>query len=352
MADLQFERILDMDVIKERTLANYEIWGTPLSNEGYLTKTFINGFHDNYMDKDHWYYYGLKNKEGVYESSLEVLVRDAWVRDADGDVKIIQSGVIGSVYTDEQFRGKNNIKYLLDGLHDTLKIDAFFLYSELGTYYEKFGYRSLNVPVWKMSPAADPEVDDSLYIDSVDQIESIASMMKQKLNDSLDKNTFCLVPSTEIFNWYNNRSRATFWDMKCGSAGPAPDSFYELAKTPGKKDCDALSSLKYGYSFPGPDGEQQYIMWYSDYGDMKMSILVINASTSEALKKLVSAALNHAHQQGIKLVEAWDLEAPPQGSDSVWDFLQAKKVEQNSSLSGLRIHGDYKWVANDKWCWF
>lgn len=344
-SQLEFSRSTDLEEIKKRTLANYDIWGKPLSLEGYIKKVLINGFHDNYMDPLHWHYYVLKNNNGTCESSLEILLRDAWIK-TKGELKVVSSGVIGSVYTDVEFRGKNNIQYLMDGLHDALDIDVFFLYSELGDYYSRFGYKSHNVPIWEFKPALDDKINESNYISKRGELETTVEVFKQHLLNCLDDDTFCLIPTVELFEWYNNRSRATFWDKRCPTS-PQP---VELAK--GGLTNEPYDQLKYGYSFE-VDGQLQYILWYVDYAYLKMSISVLEATTSNSLKALLKAALNYAKVQSIDKVEMWDLEFKLEGYLETMNELNGTKIEENSSLSAIKFKDtEYKWLGNGKWCWF
>lgn len=342
---MEFVRTTDMAEIEARTMANYDIWGKPLSKKGYIVKALINGFHDTYMDENHWFYYVLRNSEGDNESSMEVLVRDAWIK-KDGHVKTVSAGVIGSVYTDAPYRGKNNIQQLMDGLHEALDVDVLFLYSELGEYYSKFGYKSHNVPVWKFCSALDNSVETLHYVSTRDDVVKVTNALKQNLLDTLDDNAFCLIPSAEIFDWYNNRTRATYWDVRCPEL-PPPKGIAEGIITD-----YAYDQLKYGYAFEA-EGQLQYVMWYVDYPELKMSLLAVHATSAASLQALVKAACHYAKTQGMEKVEMWDLEHRPEGYLTAMAQLGGVKTEQNSSLSAIRFkQGEYTWQGNDKWAWF
>lgn len=343
---LSFSRTKNIKDIKQRTMANYDIWGKPLSKSGYILKVLINGFNDNYMDENHWYYYTLKNEMDEIESSLEILLRNAWIK-TDGEIKIVNSGVIGSVFTDVKFRGKGNIEKLMNELHNTIDIDIFFLYSELGDYYSKFSYKSENVPIWSFKSILNDKINNNTnYIFNSDGIETIVKKFKQKLFDNLNNDTVCLIPNVEMFEWFNNRSRVTFWDKRCPTY-PQPIPIIKNVITDAPYD-----QLKYGYNFE-IDNELQYILWYVDYSDLKMSILLLEATTANSLKSLLKAALNYAKIQSIDKVELWDLEDKPEGYLGVLDELSGIKIKENSSLSAVKFKSkQYKWQGNGKWCWF
>lgn len=151
---------------------NADTWKGRLSKEKYmmreatLLKSKIASSNDNKL-----YVFALhhNDEDEKFFCSVELLVRESWrfeVEDGEAVRRSIKSGCIGGVYTYPEYRGKGYASIMIDRLVEIAKEeyigqDGFiFLYSEVGEYYSRFGFKSLEVPITHVPLQVEDSVND------------------------------------------------------------------------------------------------------------------------------------------------------------------------------------------------
>lgn len=150
--------------VTDRQLADYtreqnsQSWKGILSAKDYILREYVLSRCE--MTKD-LSIYMLQDTENPDEKlcSIELLVRDSTKYYKDGDVvkkKAIKSGCIGGVFTYPEHRGQGLGKIMIDqlvqlGKNELIGEDGYiFLYSEVGEYYTRNGFKSIAVDVLEM----------------------------------------------------------------------------------------------------------------------------------------------------------------------------------------------------------
>lgn len=390
---------------------NYKEWGAPLKLEHYQHRDNIN-YGSSYMAIDRadptksngGVYFVLKDTDtGEVEAACEILIRDCWVVNGTGKLVDARSAVIGSVYTVEKYRGKGNASLMMKELLRKMKetyltgdCDVAFLYSAVGEYYSRFGYRSFNVPLFefdlsgfdakssKFGPSIEHEV---LHMD----YDEVATDYRARVRHLMEKNagtsgqiSFALKPSAEIFEWFANRARAIYWATRHPHLSPPPAVEHERQSA---VPVDAALTVATGFVVRDSRHGQlsSYVTFYPEFHSGHCYITAMHAVDADTAVSLLALVLKQCAVWQLDKVYAWisdvgDFDNTGRDPLGLADRLQQScaaagvgfRVEQtNDSLSAIQaLHGMAmateggeeaaqeeppavtRWVANGKWCWF
>lgn len=140
------ERIYSQDEINISRTHNSNSWKGCLSSHDYVVRERVLGLCSQ---TEHLNVYKL-TKDNVTLSTIEVLTRDSW-RVENGKVQNTKCACIGGVYVLPENRKKGLAKVMVDLVMEELKdkVDYTFLYSEVGEYYCKLGFVSMEVKLIK-----------------------------------------------------------------------------------------------------------------------------------------------------------------------------------------------------------
>lgn len=378
-SNLKLELAKDPELIRFTHSCNGEQWKFNLSIEQYQEREWKLGVESllgkrNEQLKTGIYHYVLRDhsietggsgeaeKYGNIVSSVETFNRIGWSV-KNGQVEEVMTACIGGVFTRPQFRKQGYagemIKALNKHLDEQLGDKSFTtLYSEVGEYYSRFGYRSFGVPLHYIDVGSNTTSDTPgslkyLGYNSFDKLaahEENVYLQQLKLrsgsDEFRDKTIFSMKPDEKIFKWFFDR-----------------DIFISNVVHPSHK------VENYGVQL---DSTNSYIVWYHDWNEEKLMILNIFNENDDLddLSVLLKAALNEASKYGLKKIVLWDSLFDTMSGNSSYHknaleliekFSNVEMFKENSSLSALRAHNqqlnDSKddlivWENNRKWCWF
>ncbi|KAG0680164.1 hypothetical protein C6P40_002981 [Pichia californica] len=371
---------------------NFISWGAPLTIEQYYHRDSIN-YESNFMNlyrlntenTNGGIYFILKDNEiknGEIESACEIFIRDSWIA-KNGELFNCKSAVIGSVYTAEKFRGKGNANFMMKELIKQMKekylkgkYDSAFLYSEIGEYYSKFGYKSFNVEVLQFDISNNNNIKinidypfETIYFDykeiSNDYFNKMKDLVlkKSKQDNGLH---FMLKPSHKIFEWFANRSRVNYWAIKHPEIKDPPPGI-ENERNNNIKVNPLLNTIT-GFEIKDKAGKLNYISFYPQFHNNDCYILAMHATEEEDAIKLIKLVLNQCIKWGMKKVSGWktdicDFDNTGSYENSFQEILKSHGLvftlqEKNDSLSAIQLMHQPDnidvsgWEGNGKWCWF
>lgn len=400
---------------------NYELWGAPLTLEQYQHRDNIN-YGTSYMAIDREQpeqsngavYFVLKDSAtGVIESACEILIRDCWVKRA-GRLVDARSAVLGSVYTVEKYRNKGNasvmMKELLRQLRETYltgDCDVAFLYSEVGEYYSRFGYRSFNVPVFVFDITA---LDDrstkigascaveyeTLYMDYAEVADDYRGRIRKLVERDTDTDTdtdsaafaFALKPTAGLFEWFANRARAIYWAVQHPDAHAPPAVEHERASA---SPVDPALTVPTGYLVRHPAADApglSYVSFYPEFHTGDCYVTAMHAHDVATAVVLMDLVLKQCAVWKLRKVYAWSTDvgdfdntgrdplaavdrlqhafATAAGPSASGSSVAFRVQHTNHSLSAIQaLHRTSntdparpqdpvvtRWEGNGKWCWF
>lgn len=370
---------------------NYITWGSTLTLKQYQHREGMN-YASSYMglqradpeNTNGGVYFILKNQEtDNIESACEILIRDCWIG-KNGELHNARSAVIGSVYTNEKYRNKGNASIMMRQLLEKMKnkylkgkYDVAFLYSEVGEYYSKFGYKSFNVEIFKFEitkgvKAPSKSIDhEKVYSDYTEIANDYYKQMEKLIKKKVSTNKtnkglhFMLKPSCDIFEWFFNRARLNYWAVKYPDA-PAPPGLDQERE--GYSVDDKLK-LVTGFTIKDDNGGLNYIVFYPQFHSNDCYILCMHAYTENTALQLIRLVLQQCSEWGMDKVYGWRTDIGDYDNSGGVGLAVEKAlliefggecvvsvVEENDSLSAVQsLHdssGVVGWEGNGKWCWF
>lgn len=307
------------------------------------------------------------SKTSQIVASCETMNRVALSIHPESNEKIepILSVCIGAVFTIPKYRGK---KYAADMIH---KVNDYYdshanhinasnfvkyltttLYSEVGDYYNQFGYISKPVPIHHITNFEELEVqycpesipNNVRYLGFEDYEDLIYMELAQTENNlnllsaNSNKFLFTVKPDLEIFKWFQCRD-IYISKFFCNEI---PDKFG--------------ASLKNG----------NHIIWHHNWIGNSLVLLKIHVDEISQpeidLSKLLKLAITECKNKKLSQLEFWDEEINCNVFPILFNLL--KEIEdkkhlyvENSSRSAIRFPScvnpnDAIWVNNTKFCWF
>ncbi|KAG5420086.1 hypothetical protein I9W82_001966 [Candida metapsilosis] len=398
--------LTDQEIIDFTRYQNSLAWKGPLTEKDYVLR-------DNVLSKSKvassgnngLYVFMMKS---AYDDeplcSIEMLVRESlkFEYTKDGQVKEtnILSGCIGGVFTPPKQRGKGYARIMVDKLvqlakRDIVGPDGFmFLYSEIGEYYAKNGFKSfpvdlINIPRKGISQIELPKstIDYELieyhqFKQLMDEYRShFEQDMKTKVNED-HKTRVSINPTSDVIDWFHLRAKFITYKLFHEQKGHFVDfeSGYETIK-------DGLihEPKIFGLKLKSGDKVTGFIIWTIDWEiesgkEEEKEEQETNYATilkcvafdndEETRDKIAIELINLAIYQFIHHpvlgkpttnVKLWESEITP----SVKQHLVGKwgaEVGENSSRSAILMNdpvddeklrnGELIWEENTKLPWF
>lgn len=407
--DYRLVNITDQDLVNFTRLQNAQAWKGQLSMENYVEREAVLGKCKITLSSTNrllvFMLQDLKRPDDRL-CSVELLIRQSWkfVWDEKSGKTIkkdVLSGCIGGVFTYPEHRGKGLAKIMIDKVVELSKTQYIgpegftFLYSEVGEYYVRNGFKSFGVPLLRFGLSADGEDFDSVLKKDEEKVDLIkyhefeglmATYNKQfetemvAKTDSDHKTRVSINPSLDFIDWFH--IRAKFISHKLFNRDLNIDSslLYEQIN----EQFQTIDPTYFGIQVKNKEGQLiGFITWTYDWnlntktGTYENSITVLkivvlpqynNFEYSTKLLKLMKSyveLLNATDKEGLgKFVKVivWESEI----SHEVKDFLLTKYKAidgiDNGSRSAILINndkedldlrgGDLIWENNTKLPWF
>ena len=407
--DYKLVNVTEPEDVNFTRLQNSQAWKGQLSSEHYIEREYVLGkskiaLSDGnrllvFMLKD------IKNPEDKL-CSVELLIRQSWKffwdKETDKVVKKdILSGCIGGVFTYTDHRGKGLAKIMIDKIVELSKSqyvgpDGFtFLYSEVGEYYTRSGFRSFAVPLLDFPLAQTGDEYDTMVKQDEDIVELIKYHDFETLMEAYNKEVeseminktkmdhktrVSVNPSLDFIDWFH--LRAKFISHKLFNCQMDIDSslpYEELIKKFQKID-----PTNFGLKITTRQGRLiGFISWTYDWNlntttnkyENQITILKLvvmsqfdNLKYSIKLIKLMKAYLEQMNATNDKILgnfvkaTVWESEISPdvkqfliteyKGTDGIENGSRSAILINNDNEDKLLATGDLVWENNTKLPWF
>lgn len=404
-ADYVLTKLTDLPSVNYTRLQNLAAWKNLLTAEEYVDREYVLGKAKiTSSEVNRLTVFGLSNRENpdVIVSSIELLVREAWRfhRTSNGSVEKtnIRSGCIGGVFTYPEYRGCGFATIMVDKLMEIAAAPEYlgphgfmFLYSEVGEYYTRNGFKSfavplLNVPLVEHDQKYLPEPNVHLIryheFDGLFRVlnEHCEQELRQKVgSDGIDR--ISVNPTAEYIDWFHLRVKY-FSTKLFGDTGlvydPYKDTYEELVEK-----FTQIEPFYFGLRVDCPEtGELKgFIVWQYEYngdskGNFKNYVTVIKTFVNTPkfdkdavqmelvlhMKKYLEAFHPAPQMSNFTKIVIWESEI----SDDVLACLVKKHGAvhglENGSRSAIRSmnaeedqklrSGSVVWENNNKLPWF
>lgn len=400
------EQLHDVPSVDQTRVENAAAWKSSLSVEQYVEREHIlNMAKIASSETNRILVFGLKalSDPGTVLSSIELLVRKAWKfhKNADGSIdrKSVLCGCIGGVFTNPGNRGQGLATFMVDKLMEIARTPAVlgpdgfvFLYSEVGEYYARNGFKSFHVPlvnvplVQNSSPykkAANVEL--IRYHEFAPLFEEYNAHIEQGMRgkvaaDGLDR--LSVDPTSDYIDWFHLR-------LKYVASRLYPESHVDLDVTKDSYE-DLVANFHtidphyYGMKVVSPETGDMlgFIAWHYEYDyDSKaqrrknyLTIVKIHVDTTRAsydevafqllshVKSYFEAEHGIPQLSGFEKMVIWESEINPQLVDKLREQYGSIDGLDNSSLSAVCCidkeddaklkEGSLIWENNTKLPWF
>ncbi|QPG76163.1 hypothetical protein FOA43_003549 [Brettanomyces nanus] len=380
---LVLEHTSDWEILRYCQSRNYPTWGQPFTLTDYQEREEINYKHelcdimrDYSKKKKGVYYWIMRDSEADIErssnpkfqnivSACEILVRDSYFVDASSndktDIQECLSAVIGSVFTFPEYRSRGYATKMLKLLVDKMKIllgnpyDFSFLYSEVGEFYSKFGFKSYYEPLCVIQVGSHRTKVSYKYTELTTDFHAQMELYDERLKRLMKKHAqkenklvVSLKPEQNIIEWFLNRSRFSARALK---------GFTDIR----------TKELVFGAKLDTETND--FIIWFDDFRENTAVVLLLYADSLENVKKLVDICKFHIPNEMNKIIfwetELYDFDKSGESRNEkeiqtfVKDQLGCETGLENGSLSALRMlketvnsQRDTIWEGNGKWAWF
>lgn len=345
---------------------NYEEWGRGgLEREIYLNRERHLGSQP--ISKDHIRYWTLEIKtdpkdpsDGLWTnvSFCESLSRPAFykIKGQAIDTTVVHS--IGAVFTPKEYRGKGYAKLMLKQLiaefdnidpetgafaeeykclsQQAVDNSASLLWSDVGLYYEQFGYKEpsghkeLVIYLGDSKPTT-RRSDSHVTMLREDDIEAISNYDINEFKKGLDILTegdgtprFCTVPSAQVHEMTHARAHFVAPVLR-------QDEYSRVGKKPA-----AGSTLVKNVEYFGCQLNGMALIWSQDIGNNKLNVLrsvlledfaLCKEEALENYFKLLEAAVEDAGLWNLKKVTLWEQDLPMDFSKPNAPIFTLKQVE-------------------------
>lgn len=288
--DYILQRLSDVPTVDYTREQNSAAWKNLLSAQEYIERERCLGLSKiASSDVNRLAVFGLKSKDkpDTIVGSLELLIREAWYfhKKSDGSVikKNVLSGCVGGVYTYPEYRGKGLATIMVDKLFELAKgseylgPDGFmFLYSEVGEFYTRNGFKSFAVPLlnFPLKPS-NTAYENSANV-SLIKYHEFDSLFEQ-YNGHFEKEMIAKVeadgvdrisvdPTSQYIDWFHLRVK--FFSTKLFGHSdvhidPRTDTYEEIV--------DKVSTIEPIYfgiqiTCPTTNALKGFIVWQYEYG--------------------------------------------------------------------------------------
>jgi hypothetical protein len=206
-------------------------------------------------------------EDGAVLASCETFAMDSFLDGARG----ITHGV-ASVYTEPRLRGRGYAGRMMSLVREQLRGHASILFSDVGDYYARFG--------WRLRPA----IDRRFAAAPGDPAAPVDALLDARALDAAWDATppppslyFVVWPSSAQLDWPRERERA-YAEL----LGRAP------------------------LSHAGARAGDGLVAWAADFKNDQLLVLALVADDPRAVRPLVEAAQRQAHAAGLLRVIAWE----------------------------------------------
>lgn len=401
-------RITERDHIDFTRWQNSQAWQGALSREEYVLRERVLGMAKlTLSSKNRLIPFALIDKQdGRMKASIELLVRESlkfqWDEiEKDVAVKKINSGCIGAVFTYPEYRGKGLARIMVDMLVDMGKkeyvgTEGFtFLYSEVGEYYAKSGFKSFEVPLLK-TEFKEATLDARKQLDGGDEIVEMVKYHEfEKLfklyNKSFKEHTIKKVaedhltrvsvdPSLDYVDWFHLRAKFISYHLFHKHKEFDFDSSYEELVD----DLSKIDPYDFGIHLQTKEGETiGFVVWTYDwdlhtksnshsnsvtlvkvhvqpqFDQINYQIKLINLMYSYIL--LMNLKNPESKQFNFKSLTIWESELLAESKEVLSKFYSLRSCE-NGSRSAILLNntkeeqmlkkGEIIWEENTKLPWF
>lgn len=400
------EQLRDISSIDQTRVENSAAWKSSLSVEDYVEREHILSMAKlTSSETNRILVFGLKeaSKPEIVLSSIELLVRESWKfhKNADGSVAktSVLSGCIGGVFTNPPYRGKGLATIMVDKMMELARTPEIlgedgivFLYSEVGDYYTRNGFRSFHVPlvnvplVQKGHTYEKPEnIELIRYHDFCALFKKYNSHVEQEIREKVaadGKDRFAISPTSDYADWFHLRLKYVLSKLHDDSSldlDVTKDSYEDLVAK-----FHTIEPFYFGMKSVDPaTGEMLgFVVWHYEYDfDSKtqrrknyLTIIKLHVDTSRASYDEVALQLlsqvkayfeaEHGVPQLSKFekIVLWESEVTPYVLRSLREKFGSVDGLENSSLSAIccldekdnaKIRdGSMVWEINTKLPWF
>jgi GNAT superfamily N-acetyltransferase len=250
---------------RERDRLCHDSWGQRLTIDQFVAR-------EERLRAHRWSQRGMTSwlwVEGRVLSSCETFEMTSFL-----DGKAGKTFGVASVYTEPSLRGRGHAARMMEAVAAQMPDHhAGILFSDIGDYYARFGWRA--VPCFVRDFDAAPVESDAQLV-SAGELDSLWNRL------DVPRARFLVWPTADQLDWQRERERA-YADLFGRS--PLP--------------------------FAGATTRHGVIAWAADFKNEKLLILHLQASRAN---ELIDAARKIAFAANLKSVTAWDVLAPlPRG---------------------------------------
>lgn len=400
------ERLTDVPTVNFTRVQNSAAWKNLLSVQDYVDREHVLGLSKiASSDVNRMAVFGLKAKDkpDVLVSSVELLIRESWRfhKNSDGSVskKNVLSGCVGGVFTYPEYRGKGLAAIMMDKLFEMVKLPEFlgpdgfiFLYSEVGDYYARNGFKSFEVPLVNvpLTPSASAyEQTDNVQLIKYHQFESLfkqynqhfeKAMLDKVAHDGIDR--ISINPTSQYVDWFHLRVK--FLSTKLfGETGLKFDPYTESYELLVEK-FSTIEPTYFGLQIncPNTGSLKGFIVWQYEYDvDLESdqfknyaTVIKIFVNTPEFERDAVQLALianmknyleaKHSLPQmsNFHKIVIWESEISENILTSLVNKYSSVHGLENGSRSAIRCidpeqdkrlkEGEILWENNNKMPWF
>lgn len=397
-------QVFDEDIRRTRKI-NSTTWKGPLSESDYLLReSVIYKSPSTNSGDNRVMVFILRDNEDHSRilSSVELLVRKAWkvkwdVLEKQARQKEVFCGCIGAVHTNPDHRGRGFAQIMVDQLvflakNEIVGSEGFlFLYSEIGEYYTRNGFKFFDVPltaipVPKLVSSFEQAVKNEKasvnlvkYHDFSSLFESYSNQLSNTLKNKTaeDKNMrVSLIPNLGTLDWFHLRakfiSQRLFYNhIPVDFSKPYSDIVAQLKDIEpsvfGIKICDKnklLGFISWTHDWKYNNKERIY----------ECSVVVIKIFVDKdedftaCAKKLIYFMLTYCGEYNltadapINLVTIWESELNHGVKEFLTENFNASTGLDNSSKSAILMNdgsedkllheGKLVWENNTKLPWF
>ncbi|KAJ3152445.1 hypothetical protein HDU86_005626 [Geranomyces michiganensis] len=332
--------------------ANYAAWGSPLAKEDYLAREHalsLTPFSQSTLKT--WVLVDQNAPETVL-SSCETYTHQCLLR-RNGTTTRGECLAIASVFTPESHRRKNYARTMLSLLRDTRMKSAVasILYSDIGPeYYALLGWAvhpsrvtTVDVAADRVDGAGDVFSNPAIAVvtpgDLPELITRAQAAVVRRVEKELSSTTasFAVLPTVEKILWFHAR-----------------EVHYAKTLKPAKATPDVVEAV--GMRL----GEQAFILWYVDFAERKLKVLLavedgeqaeVEGERNAGLRELVRAARAWAATAGLEVVEVWDVNVGGEGEQGMAVTDRKTSLSSLAVLDGGLSSTDVTWVGNERYAW-
>lgn len=396
-------QITDKELVDFTRRQNSQAWKGVLSTQDYILREYVLGKCE--MTKD-LLVFMLQDTTRPNERlcSMELVVRGSTRYYKNGDKveqKPIKSGCIGGVYTYPDHRGQGLAKIMIDKLVEVAKSEILlddgyiFLYSEIGEYYSRSGFKSfgvdlLQMPIAFLTPNKHFPVIESEEFDHVNvpegvlltvQFDDFGPLLQEfkSLNEQDiiakvahdSKERVSLDISSHLIDWFHLRAKFISYKLKeYGNHSVAPIDFLNGSYDEIIDKLRAIGPKVFGLKLTNSKGLVGYIVWTYDYktinhGYATIINIHVNRDLIEVDEVLMKLKLIEYMKEYVKQLQSichydkivvWSCELPGVSLESLGTILDnpSRSAIQMDNESDQRklLNGEIIWENNNKLPWF